>query len=79
MAFYELEPWGSSLEGVRSAVATAAIYNSGFNKPKNKVFYPKDFYVGVYTGPSKQQTWQEQRARLEMAIPVKKRSKPWQK
>lgn len=58
MAYYEAEPWGSSLEGVRMAHNTAAVFNAGLMNASPKQYNskrakPKDFFIGVHD-PSKQ-------------------------
>ena len=74
MAFYELEPWGNNVDGLRMASNTAAVYNAGLmmadpKKLRTKPFLPKQFYIGINEGKKKPQTWQDQRKRLEMAFP----------
>lgn len=73
MAFYELEPWGDSLHGIRDATNTAAVYNAALimSNPKQfkrKPFAPKDFCIGVNMGyeskPKRKITWQDQRATM---------------
>jgi hypothetical protein len=70
--YYEVEPWGSEISGVRSAVNTSAIYNSGLmmadpKRLRTKPFQPKDFYVGIVDKKAKTRTlkgdkvWQEHR------------------
>ena len=70
MAFYELEPWGDNLNGIRIATNTAAVANAGFMNaaPKaynKKAFKPKDFFIGVYAGPKVEQTWEQQKSMLQ--------------
>lgn len=52
ISFYELEPWGSEIEGIRHAVTAASSANAGLMMaaPKQlskRPYKPKDFYVGV--------------------------------
>lgn len=77
MAFYQVEPWGDSINGIRMAVNTAAVYNAGLmtSDPKrlrSNPFYPKQFFVGINSGKKKVQTWQEQRSKLNVCIPSSK-------
>lgn len=76
MAFYQVEPWGDSINGVRMAVNTAAVYNAGLmmSDPKRlrtSPFYPKQFFVGVTEGKKKVQTWQEQKAKFDICVTSK--------
>lgn len=75
MSFYELEPWGDSLNGIRAATNTAAVYNSALimSNPKQfkrKPFAPKDFCVGVNMGDEtiskRKVTWRDQMATMSM-------------
>lgn len=71
-AFYELEPWGDNVNGVRMAVNTAAVYNSGLmvadpKRLRSNPFYPKQFFIGVNKGKKKKEMWQDQRERLSAA------------
>ena len=74
MAFYKVEPWGDSINGIRMAVNTAAVYNAGLmisnpKKLRSNPFYPKQFFVGINEPKKRVQTWQEQRAKLNTLIP----------
>ena len=65
-----MEPWGDSLEGIRSGVTTAAIYNAGLmvanpKRLKEKPFFPEEFYVGVNRGKPKVMSIDEQRTKLD--------------
>jgi hypothetical protein len=81
-AYYAVEPWGESLNGLRSASITAAAYNSGlmvadpkrFNK---KPFQPSDFFVGVEPSvekkkPGMDDTWKIKQQMLNVIAKVKK-------
>lgn len=58
MLFYQKEPWGASLDGIRMASNTAAIYN--VNLPREKKVKPEDFFIGVNSSkPKKEMGWQE--------------------
>ena len=51
-AYYEIEPWGARLEGIRLASINSSIYNAGLmvanpKKLRSKPFTPDQFYVGV--------------------------------
>jgi hypothetical protein len=76
-AYYELEPWGDKLHGMRAALQTSTIYNAGILSVNPKEFdkfktSPTDFFIGV--GPEKtkkpvRQTWKQQ---LAMLLPLTK-------
>ena len=76
MSFYELEPWGSSLDGMRIAANTAAIYNTRMNMTKNsKTMRPQDLFIGVNTPKKKKMGWQEVKRRMRMIFPNRKDEK----
>jgi hypothetical protein len=79
VAYYNVEPWGSRVDGMRMAVSTAATYNAGLmmNDPKrlrNNPFKAEDFYVGVdcEEKPVKKQNWQEMRDKMSLLVPKDK-------
>jgi hypothetical protein len=77
MAFYQVEPWGDSVNGVRMAVNTAAVYNAGLmmadpKRLRTNPFYPKQFFVGINEGQRKVSSWQDQREKLNTLIPSSK-------
>lgn len=68
LCYYEIEPWGATLDGLRIASATSAIYNAGLmvsnpRKLKAKHFSPDQFYIGVGKEQKKvvKRPWREQR------------------
>lgn len=80
VAFYELEPWGSHINGLRASVNTAAVYNSGLmvanpKKLRSKPFDAKDFFVGGITSNKKRvKTWREQRDTFLLFFPKGKKN-----
>lgn len=51
-AYYELEPWGSQLDGIRMAYNTSTVFNAGLMNASPKQYNskrsrPKHFFVGV--------------------------------
>lgn len=73
MAFYQLEPWGSGFDDMRSAVNTAAVYNAGLmmanpKRLQTRPYYPKQFLLASQNRIRKSLTWQEQRDRFNMKI-----------
>lgn len=73
-AYYEVEPWGSKIEGVRMASNTCAVFNAGLMNasPKqynNKRSKPKDFFIGVVPPIRRRPTSQELKAKFLAAIP----------
>ena len=52
VAYYNIEPWGEKVDGMRAALNTSAIYNAGLmnadpKRLKSKPFTPEQFYVGI--------------------------------
>lgn len=74
MAYYEVEPWGSQLDGVRMAHNTSAVFNAGlmnanpkrYNSNRSK---PKDFFIGITETPKKRPTWQQLKRKFLSCIP----------
>lgn len=80
VAFYELEPWGESLNGMRMAANTSAVLNAGLmmanpKRLRSKPFHPKDFWIGVNSGQSstKKEPWELQKARVDMLLDMKRK------
>ena len=73
MAYYEIEPWGSQVDGVRAAVNTSAVYNAALllanpKKFKSSQCKPEDFLVGVNKPKKVYRTWETQRDMLDKAL-----------
>jgi hypothetical protein len=76
VAYYNIEPWGQQIDGMRSALNTSAVYNAGLmqadpKKLRNKPFKPEQFYVGVNNETIKskpRQSWQEQKDIINRAF-----------
>lgn len=52
IAYYEVEPWGGNVDGIRAASNTAAVYNAGLmqadpKRLRSNPFTAEQFYVGV--------------------------------
>lgn len=75
MSFYELEPWGAEVEGIRHAVSAASSANAGLmvaapKQLKRRPYKPKDFFVGVTSSKSRSNkgTLEEKFHRLGKAL-----------
>lgn len=74
MAYYEVEPWGSKLDGIRMASNTSAVFNAGlmnaspkqYNSKRSK---PKDFFIGIAEEPIKKHSWQTLRQKFLNCFP----------
>jgi len=76
IVYYELEPWGSSFDDIRTATNTAAVYNAGLmmSNPKRlqtKPFLAKNFCLGSSFHKQKVRGWEEQRASLNRSFGIK--------
>lgn len=52
IAYYEVEPWGGQVDGIRAASTTAAVYNAGLmqadpKRLRSNPFTAEQFYVGI--------------------------------
>ena len=71
MAYYNVEPWGSKIDGMRMAANTAGVYNAGLmmsnpKKLRQKACKPEDFYIGVdHQQKKKGLTWQQHKAIMD--------------
>lgn len=67
MAYYQLEPWGTETEDLRTGLVTSAIYNVNRDPKKNRrPFSPEDFVPKRVTEPREEQTWEEQARIFDM-------------
>ena len=80
--YYQEEPWGEALNGIRMATVAASSLNAGLmmaapKELKRNQFKPEDFYVGVkkIEKQPKQQTWEQQKQMLEMVFGKPKKLK----
>lgn len=74
VSYYEEEPWGSQIDGLRAASNTCTVYNSGlmtaapkeYNKRPAK---PHQFFIGI-PKPRKEPTdWKVMKEQFMNAIP----------
>ena len=68
MAYYALEPWGSTVDGYRQALTCATVANAGLMQAapktlKKNPFHPKDFLLS--TSSKRSQTIEEQKSIME--------------
>jgi len=74
IGYYEIEPWGSQIEGMRTAANTSAVYNAGLMNAAPKEYNrnpakPTQFFIGVTLPRKKPVHWKELRDKFRAAIP----------
>jgi hypothetical protein len=83
-AFYELEPWGSKLDGMRMGLNTASVLNAGMmaldpKRLRNKPYKAQDFFIGVakHSRPKrKEESWETVKRQLGSLFPIRKDTTP---
>ncbi len=74
VGYYEEEPWGSQIDGLRAASNTCVVYNAGlmtaapkeYNKKPAK---PHQFFIGIPKPSKKATSWQDMKKQFMNAIP----------
>lgn len=79
MAYYNIEPWGSSVDGLRHAATASTMANVGLmianpKRLRSRPFNINDFTVGTTSKKvvQKRQSWEQQKALFNAFCPIGK-------